>query len=153
MLVGQEQTGKFFMIPSFIRAGQGLRVYLVASPLRTILQSPPRPCSTCRQPTYRAGKCERHYRQAEHRRGSSHRRGYGPDHRDRFRSTVLSPYSRHPLHSDVCVIDDCTAASTVADHYPRTRRQLERLGLDPNDPRYGRALCEHHHNQHTRRTS
>jgi len=74
-------------------------------------------------------------------RGSAGGRGYDHVHRSRFRAGVLA---RHP----VCVL--CRAApSTVADHFPRSRRELVALGLDANDPRYGRGLCARCHNRAT----
>src|SRR5690606_5357067 len=63
-----------------------------------------------------------------------------------FRTAVLT---RDPI----CTHPGCHNWSTVADHYPRTRRELEALGLNPNDPQYGRGLCTTHHNQHTAQTS
>lgn len=78
------------------------------------------------------GRCVTHQRQAEQRRGSASQRGYDAKHRT-FRAQVLA---RDPI----CV--ECRAKrSTVADHYPRDRRELVRLGLNPNDPQYGRGLC------------
>lgn len=63
----------------------------------------------------------------------------------RFREAVLT---RDPI----CVACNL-ALSTVADHYPRDRRTLEELALDPNDPQYGRGLCSRCHNTHTAATS
>jgi 5-methylcytosine-specific restriction protein A len=40
----------------------------------------------------------------------------------------------------------------VADHWPRDRRELERLGLDPDDPQHGRGLCASCHGKHTAKT-
>jgi hypothetical protein len=37
----------------------------------------------------------------------------------------------------------------VADHHPRTKRQLRALGMDEDDPKYGRGLCKQCHDQHT----
>jgi 5-methylcytosine-specific restriction enzyme A len=37
-----------------------------------------------------------------------------------------------------------------ADHDPRTRRELIRLGLDPYDPQYGKGKC---HVCHSKKTS
>jgi 5-methylcytosine-specific restriction enzyme A len=72
------------------------------------------------------------------------RDGYGKDHRDHFRTPVLEAAGY------VCQWPDgCTAEATDADHHPSTRRELIAKGLDPNDPRYGRALCARHHHQHT----
>jgi 5-methylcytosine-specific restriction protein A len=82
-----------------------------------------------------------HMRTYDAARGTATERGYDAAHRQRFRAPVLA---RDP----VCVI--CmTAPSTVADHYPRTRRELVRLGLDPNDPNYGRGLCGPCHSRWT----
>lgn len=46
----------------------------------------------------------------------------------------------------------CGAHATHADHHPQSRRELEAAGLNPNNPDYGRALCQRHHNQHTMST-
>jgi 5-methylcytosine-specific restriction protein A len=43
------------------------------------------------------------------------------------------------------------AISTVADHWPLSRRELEDQGLDPNDPQHGRGLCKHCHDMETAR--
>lgn len=102
------------------------------------LQSPPRPCSTCGRPVFREGKCRDHYKQAERRRGSPTERGYGSRHENVFRAYVLK---RDPI----CVLCGDYAA-THADHYPQTRRQLVKRGLDPDDPQYGRGLCASCHN-------
>lgn len=65
-------------------------------------------------------------------------------HRRRFRQGVLD---RDPL----CVL--CGKVATIADHYPRTRRQLVEDGDDPNDPAHGRGLCKACHDRHTAATS
>jgi len=50
----------------------------------------------------------------------------------------------------ICVL--CRlAASTVADHWPTSRRDLEAAGLDPNDPARGRGLCKPCHDRETAR--
>lgn len=66
-------------------------------------------------------------------------------HRQRFRPGVLAK-------DPICVICQLTQ-SVVADHYPQTRNELIDLGLDENDPRYGRGLCKRCHDQHTAATS
>lgn len=43
----------------------------------------------------------------------------------------------------------CARPSTVADHYPYERTELIELGLNPNDPRYGRGLCARCHDTKT----
>ena len=60
-----------------------------------------------------------------------------------FREAVLA---RDPI----CVL--CLRArANVADHHPLDREQLIARGLDPNDPQYGRGLCERCHNSKTAR--
>src|ERR687891_2582532 len=86
------------------------------------------------------GRCARCTAQAEAHRGTAAQRGYSRGHRA-FRTAVLT---RDPI----CVL--CRSApSTEADHYPRSRRELLELGLDPSDPRYGRGLCESCHKTET----
>jgi 5-methylcytosine-specific restriction protein A len=91
----------------------------------------------------RAGLCARHYKQRDLRRGSPLQRGYDNDHRE-FRAAVLE------RDNDTCIV--CGGSATIADHYPKSRRELVALGLDPNDPRHGRALCVTCHNRHTATT-
>jgi 5-methylcytosine-specific restriction protein A len=109
--------------------------------------SPPSPCTRCGQPVVRSGKCQKHLDQYERRRGSATDRGYGRRHRDTFRPGVLAQ------NNGMCVWPECTARASVADHYPRTRRELVAAGLDPDDPRHGRPLCAPHHNAWTASTS
>lgn len=90
--------------------------------------------------------CATHYRQADRRRGTSTQRGYGKAHRTLFRPAVLE---RDPI----CVMPDCDAPATEADHYPLTRRELVAKGLDPDDPKHGRGLCKRCHSRHTASTS
>lgn len=78
---------------------------------------------------------------ANHQRGTSSERGYGGKGHKRFRYQVLA---RDPI----CV--RCRVArSTDADHYPRERTELIRLGLNPDDPAYGRGLCHRCHSIET----
>jgi 5-methylcytosine-specific restriction protein A len=91
----------------------------------------------------RNGKCKRHYLQADKARGTAAQRGYDRDHRELFRDPVLK------RAAFVCAIDGCPMPATVADHHPRTRKQIVAEGDDPNNPDYGRALCQRHHDQHT----
>lgn len=94
------------------------------------------------------GLCERHLaaqrRHDDQRRGTAAERGYDDEHEKRFRRPVLMR-DRY-----VCVV--CGRRASVADHHPRSRRQLIAAGNDPNDPRYGRALCKPCHDTHTGHT-
>lgn len=107
--------------------------------------SPPRPCSRCGLPVVRGGFCAKHYRQADMARGTSQERGYGQRHRDMFRSRVLA----NALYR--CVL--CGGEAVVADHFPRTRKQLLAAGDDPDNPAFGRALCKQCHDRHTAASS
>lgn len=87
------------------------------------------------------GRCATCRRNAEQERGTAAQRGYGHEHRERFRPAVLA---KHP----VCVV--CQARpSTVADHWPIDRRTLELRGADPDDPIHGRGLCHPCHSRET----
>lgn len=100
------------------------------------------------------GRCEGCRREAERQRGTARRRGYDRRHERTFRRGVLA---KDPL----CVCTDQTATdahrhgpacllpSTVADHHPRDKRELRRLGLDEHDPAHGRGLCKGCHDHHT----
>lgn len=103
-----------------------------------------RVCSVHGCPTVydgKASRCPEHERKADRARGTSRDRGYNtPGHRA-FRTAVLT---RDPI----CVLCQ-VAVSTVADHYPRSRKELIELGLDPNDPQYGRGLCKQDHDRET----
>lgn len=96
------------------------------------------------------GRCDTHTTQADRARGTRQQRGYGRAHETRFRPGVLR---KHPL----CVCEDqthghgpkCLTPSTVADHWPRDKRELRRLGLDEHDPQHGRGLCKTCHDKHT----
>ena len=87
-------------------------------------------------------RCGTHRAHADRARGTAKERGYkSHGHTHRFRPGVLD---RDPI----CV--RChLAESTVADHYPRDKRELIALGLDSNDPQYGRGLCKPCHDVET----
>lgn len=104
-----------------------------------------RVCSVAGCPTIFDGslgtRCPAHQRTADRSRGTAAQRGYNSRGHRMFRSAVLE---RDPI----CVA--CEAAqSTVADHYPRSRKELEALHLDPDDPRFGRGLCKPCHDRET----
>ncbi|KUL59673.1 holin [Streptomyces albidoflavus] len=101
-----------------------------------------RVCSEPGCPEYtQQGRCPDHQRQAEARRGTAHQRGYGAQHRTRFRRGVLDA-------QPVCVLCRQKPA-TEADHWPRSRRELVAAGLDADDPQYGRGLCKPCHSSET----
>lgn len=116
--------------------------------------APPRACPRCHQPATGRCPCRQPQRTtAERERGSAHARGYGRRHQLRFRAPILrrdiyctctDPTCR--THRDRTT---CTALSTVADHWPLTRRELVARGLDPDDPQYGRGLCKTCHDHAT----
>jgi 5-methylcytosine-specific restriction protein A len=91
--------------------------------------------------------CRQHYDQAEKRRGTSAQRGYDQAHREQFRLPVLER-AGHKCEA-IRFGERCNARATVADHHPIERRTLVRLGLNPNDPQYGRALCASCHARKT----
>lgn len=99
-----------------------------------------RVCSTPGCPTLTtSGRCLEHRREADRARGS---RGYNTTGHRLFRDLVL--------HRDpVCVVCQ-QAPSTVADHWPLSRRDLLHAHLNPNDPTRGRGLC---HTCHSRETA
>lgn len=91
-------------------------------------------------PRSEGSRCTTHRKQADRNRGTAKERGYtGAGHRA-FRTAVLQ---RDPI----CQCG--TAESTVADHHPRSRRELIEAGLNPNDPTYGRGLCAPCHSRAT----
>lgn len=104
-----------------------------------------RVCSVSGCPTiYQASegsRCQAHRREGDRRRGTATERGYTGRGHQGFRRAVLQ---RDPI----CVLCD-VAFSTVADHYPISKRDLIEQGLNSNDPQYGRGLCELCHNRST----
>jgi len=98
-------------------------------------------------------RCQTCDKAAEDRRGTPKERGYGPRHQRRFRPQVLrrdpicvcvAPGHDHPAHG-------CYRQSTVADHWPLSRRELVERGMDPDDPAHGRGLCKPCHDRSTAR--
>lgn len=89
------------------------------------------------------GRCDQHKRDSDRARGTATQRGYTSAGHRAFREQVLA---RDPI-CKVCL----RAPSTVADHYPTSRRDLIAQGLDPNDPARGRGLCKPCHDRSTAR--
>jgi 5-methylcytosine-specific restriction enzyme A len=92
--------------------------------------------SGCPVLTSGSARCDAHTKSADRARGTAAQRGYGREHQTRFREGVLA---RDPY----CVVRGprCTLTSTVADHWPRSRRELVDAGADPNEPTHGRGVC------------
>lgn len=93
----------------------------------------------------KGGRCPAHTREADRRRGTSWERGYSTRGHQAFRNAVIM--------RDIVCVECALALATVADHYPRTRVELIELGMNPNDPQYGRGLCKPCHDRHTALTS
>lgn len=96
-------------------------------------------CSSCGTRSH--GRCAACSERAEAERGTAAQRGYSTRGHQLFRAAVLT---RDP----VCVVCRVRLA-TVADHWPRSRRELVEAGLNPNDPQYGRGLCKPDHDRST----
>jgi len=105
----------------------------------------------CPEYSDRGGRCDAHRAAADRARGTAQQRGYGKEHRTRFRPGVLA---RDP--SCVCTEtshghpEPCGQASVHADHHPLSRRELVDAGHDADDPRHGRGLC---HSCHAKATA
>lgn len=102
-----------------------------------------RVCSTPGCPTIydgTASRCPEHETAAKRTHWGKTRAYSSAGHRT-FREAVLR---REP----VCVLCGLRESS-VADHYPKGRQQLIELGLNPNDPQYGRGLCKPCHDSST----
>ena len=106
-----------------------------------------RVCSVPGCPNLYAGtdsRCDTHRKAADQKHWAK-TRGYNTKgHRRRFRPGVLA---RDPI----CMLCG-VAQSTDADHYPQERSELLELGLDADDPKYGRGLCHSCHSRATAQT-
>ena len=103
-------------------------------------------CSTPRCPNLTpGGRCDTCQAEADQKRGSASKRGYGHKHRTLFRPRVLAAANY------LCELrlPGCTSIATVADHHPLSRRELVEAGMNPNDPKHGRALCKSCHDRET----
>ena len=103
-----------------------------------------RVCSSPGCPTLtNGGRCDPCRRKADTERGTAAQRGYRSAGHQQFREAVLArdPYCKLCRRS----------RSTIADHYPDSRKDLEAQGLDPNDPTRGRGLCKPCHDSETAR--
>jgi 5-methylcytosine-specific restriction protein A len=86
-------------------------------------------------------RCPEHRKAAQKRHWEDTKAYKSAGHRNRFRPGVLD-------HDPICVLCHI-AAATIADHWPKSRKELIALGLDPDDPRYGRGLCKPCHDTET----
>jgi 5-methylcytosine-specific restriction protein A len=115
----------------------------------------PRALKTCATPgcpeLVERGRCTKHDKQGDRERGTAWQRGYRTAHTRSFRPAVL-------LRDPVCVCDatnthghgaKCYRASTVADHWPLSKRELIERGMDSDDPKHGRGLCKPCHDGET----
>lgn len=89
------------------------------------------------------GRCQAHKRESDRARGTAAQRGYNSKGHSTFRAAVLAK-------DPTCVLCQ-QQPSTVADHWPLSRRDLVLRKLNPNDPQHGRGLCAPCHNSETAR--
>jgi 5-methylcytosine-specific restriction protein A len=98
-----------------------------------------------------SGRCPAHTRAADVARGTPAQRGYGHAWEHRWRPACLR---RDPL----CTCHDqghehgyeCLSPSTVADHYPTSRKDLVAQGVpDPDALHRLRGVCKPCHDAHT----
>ena len=94
-------------------------------------------------PASEGSRCPTHRRQADRDRGTATQRGYASAGHKRFRSAVL-------LRDPICVLCGLRQ-STIADHYPLSRKELIDRGMNPNDPEHGRGLDKQCHDRETAR--
>lgn len=92
-------------------------------------------------PTNEGSRCTTHRKAADQARGTSTERGYHSKGHRAFRAAVLR---RDPI----CVLCNIKQ-SNIADHYPRSRKELIDLGMNPNNPDYGRGLDKQCHDRET----
>jgi 5-methylcytosine-specific restriction enzyme A len=85
-------------------------------------------------------RCDEHLTRAKKAHWQDTKVYKSAGHRE-FRCVVLE---RDPI----CVLCHLMAA-TVADHWPKSRKDLILLGFNPDDPRFGRGLCRSCHNTQT----
>jgi len=91
-------------------------------------------CSAC-LPAYLKVQRQR----TDDKRGSASARGYGA-----AWSATAAAFLAAAGHR--CAIPGCHRRASVADHYPRTRRELVDAGVtDPDAWHRLRPLCRHHH--------
>lgn len=92
-------------------------------------------------PASEGSRCSEHRKTADKARGTATERGYTSRGHQAFRRAVIE-------RDMICVLCH-VLPSTVADHWPRSRRELIEVGLNPNDPQYGRGLDKLCHDRET----
>ncbi len=111
-----------------------------------------KPCATPGCPSVvDTGRCDGCTKQSDRDRGTRWQRGYRTAHERGFRPNVL-------MRDPICVCDAegqhghsvrCYRPSTVADHWPLSKRELIEQGMDSDDPKHGRGLCKPCHDGET----
>jgi 5-methylcytosine-specific restriction protein A len=95
-------------------------------------------------------RCPRCDTCADRARGTAAQRGYNSaGHRSVLTRNPLctcTDQTRTATHHHGPV---CGTPSSVADHHPRSRKDLIALGLNPNDAAYGRGVCKGCHDHST----
>lgn len=100
-----------------------------------------RPCSTPGCEAVTTGRrCPLHQQRAR-RDDRARTSPYQTAEHQAFRAAVLTA-------DPVCVLCH-SQPSVMADHHPRSRKQLVAAGLNPNDPQHGRGLCWPCHSRET----
>ncbi len=66
-----------------------------------------------------------------------------------YKSAGHREFRRQVLEADPICVLCLIRAAVVADHWPKSRKDLVLLGFNPDDPRFGRGLCRGCHNTQT----
>ena len=126
----------------------------LVQPDNQVIPMPWRVCSTpgCASLIQAGSRCD-NCRKAQDMQRRPHGNPYNTRGHQWFRSRVLARDPRCTCtgqcgrHTGLC-----GKPSTVADHYPTERVDLIAMGLDPNDPQYGRGICKACHDAKTARS-
>lgn len=125
-------------------------------PKRPLVKCPGPGCTEMTIKGVRCKRCKSNMtRGSDIMRGNSKARGYGPaDQWGANRSEALERDRTCQCKEETCdhVAGRCGMAAVVADHYPKSRRELVAMGTsDPNNARYLRGLCASCHSKATAR--
>lgn len=106
-------------------------------------------CGTLHQGT---GRCPACRADADRKRRPDGNPYTSPGHQS-FREQVLATNPRCVCPGDCGHHQGwCGAVATIADHWPHERVDLIDMGLNPDDPKYGRGVCKPCHDRKTART-